>query len=665
MKAIAILFTLFLLTLSHVSRANYEADSLARTIADAPEEDQLDLKNLLARAWMKSDLEQALKVSEEVEQLAKEKNQYRAWAEAVRIKGIIASKSGEYQKALDLFSDALDLAKNGGLIRAEINNHISLGNVHLKLSDHASALAAYQTGLKRSKEEKLDDRASLALSNIGLVHANQGNFDKAVNYYQEALVIQKELGDEPAMAITLGNIGIYHAAQGIWQEATSYTQQALEINKKLGNREGMAYNLNNLGNMFLDSEQPEEAEVALKQSLKLNRELKDRRMEAYNLSNLSAVSHDLGNYAQALEFGLQSETVAAELQLPALRQEAYLNLSKAYEGLGDFERAYRMHRKFEQLKDSLFSAEKSKVIAEMEAKYQNEKDSLTIARLEKSEAEKQSQIQEEENKRRQRELMLWGGGLLVLLSGIFLFFLFAGYRKRVKARQALVEEQAEARKSRTEQQLAEMKLMALRSQMNPHFVFNALSSIQHFIMKSDKLAGYNYLSKFARLIRMILDNAQKSNISLEDELKTLELYLSIETLRFNDRFDYELNVDPELSKEHCEIPAMVIQPYVENAIIHGLMNKSGKGRLKIDLRKENSLIVCIIEDNGVGREKAEALKKNKLLNHQSVGISNIEKRLEILNLVREEKLSATINDILDQEGNVAGTKVEVSIPVVS
>ncbi|MEM9025129.1 MAG: histidine kinase, partial [Bacteroidota bacterium] len=202
-------------------------------------------------------------------------------------------------------------------------------------------------------------------------------------------------------------------------------------------------------------------------------------------------------------------------------------------------------------------------------------------------------------------------------------------------------------------------------QMNPHFVFNALNAIQNFIMKSDKEAGYLYLSKFARLIRMILENSPKGTVSLEEELKMLTLYLEMESLRFDSRFVYELEVDPSLSQSVEEIPSMIIQPYVENAIVHGLLNKMDgeKGRLEISIARADQGIRCTITDNGVGRKRAEELKKKKLLTHRSVGISNTRERLEILNLERPDKTEVKTQDLVDAHNEVIGTSVELVIPL--
>jgi streptogramin lyase len=212
-----------------------------------------------------------------------------------------------------------------------------------------------------------------------------------------------------------------------------------------------------------------------------------------------------------------------------------------------------------------------------------------------------------------------------------------------------------------EERIATLQLNALRAQMNPHFIFNALNSIQNFINKNDEESANVYLSKFAALMRLILDNTKKGTIPLSDELKLLDIYLSLEKLRFKAKFDYTITVDSSISTEMQLIPSMLIQPYVENAVNHGLMHKEGKGLVDIRLAMRNDNIHCVIEDNGIGREKAMELKSKKQA-HQSAGISITKDRLDILNLTPKGEMSVEITDLYDDSGEAAGTRVEIVIP---
>ncbi|HZK07516.1 MAG TPA: two-component regulator propeller domain-containing protein [Bacteroidales bacterium] len=214
-----------------------------------------------------------------------------------------------------------------------------------------------------------------------------------------------------------------------------------------------------------------------------------------------------------------------------------------------------------------------------------------------------------------------------------------------------------------EKQLLEIQQKALRLQMNPHFIFNSLNSIQSFILTRDVDMAINYLSRFSQLMRLILANSRQSMIALADEIKAITLYLEIEKLRFDNRFDYDIRLDPEIDEEFTGIPPMILQPFVENAIIHGLMHKTTMGSISIVFIKKGNNLFCTITDNGVGRERAMEIKNESGLGTKSRGMIITNERLELLSQNVDEKFSVQIVDLKDAEGQAAGTRVELTIPI--
>lgn len=214
-------------------------------------------------------------------------------------------------------------------------------------------------------------------------------------------------------------------------------------------------------------------------------------------------------------------------------------------------------------------------------------------------------------------------------------------------------------------EMSKIELKALRSQMNPHFVFNSLNSIQHYIINNKSDEAFKYLSKFARLIRMILNYSDKPTVTVEEDLETLRLYIELEKMRFEDKFEYTIQVDDSVEQDYDIMPPMLMQPYVENAILHGLNPKPEKGRLNIHLRSENNFLICTISDNGIGRERSSEIKHAGAKNHRSLGMKITEERLKILNEINASHLSVVITDLKTPEGNPAGTKVELFIPLNS
>jgi ligand-binding sensor domain-containing protein/two-component sensor histidine kinase len=249
-------------------------------------------------------------------------------------------------------------------------------------------------------------------------------------------------------------------------------------------------------------------------------------------------------------------------------------------------------------------------------------------------------------------------------AGAILFFVLAMYllyRSRVES-----VRKKQQLKWDYEKKLANVEMTALLSQMNPHFIFNSLNSIDSYIIRNESKQASEYLNNFARLMRLILQNSRSNYISLKDELIALELYLQMESMRFKNKFRYTINVDETLDKESIVMPPMLIQPYVENAIWHGLMTKSNGEEAKVELgiHKQDDNLLCIISDNGIGRKRAAELKEKKVINHKrSMGMQITQDRMEIINKLYNLNTSVRIFDMENEKGEATGTRVELTIPI--
>lgn len=213
-------------------------------------------------------------------------------------------------------------------------------------------------------------------------------------------------------------------------------------------------------------------------------------------------------------------------------------------------------------------------------------------------------------------------------------------------------------------EMSKIELKALRSQMNPHFIFNSLNSIQHYIYNNKSDEAIKYLNKFARLVRIILNNSDKPTVTVEEDIEALKLYLELEQMRFEGKFEYKVSIDDNVDTDYDIMPPLLMQPYVENAILHGLNPKPEKGLLTIHLSYKNNFLICTITDNGIGREKASQIKHTMPgKKHKSLGMKITEDRLRILNEVNNSALSVNISDLKDEKGYALGTKVELYIPL--
>ena len=252
----------------------------------------------------------------------------------------------------------------------------------------------------------------------------------------------------------------------------------------------------------------------------------------------------------------------------------------------------------------------------------------------------------------------WWFRISMTISAIILIVIFL--RVRIDAIR-----RKEAERLNREIQLAQNELKALRAQMDPHFIFNSLSSIQSFIMTKDEESALRYLNKFAKLMRMILSNSEKASITLREEIDALQLYMELEALRWDNKFEYSVEIDLRVDVDDHKVPTMLIQPYVENAILHGVVPKTdGKGMIGVSIAQEEAHIICTVQDNGIGRKRSQELRTttNRSL-HESMGMKITNERLELLNRIHHSSLSAKIIDLEDEKGNSLGTKVEIFIPI--
>jgi hypothetical protein len=243
----------------------------------------------------------------------------------------------------------------------------------------------------------------------------------------------------------------------------------------------------------------------------------------------------------------------------------------------------------------------------------------------------------------------------MLLATVIAFFL---YRiKRIK--------KADEEKIRITKMIAEMEAKAIRAQMNPHFIFNALNSVQNFILKNDRMQAQDYLAKFARLIRHVLDNSKQEMIPLHKEIEALTLYLQLEQLRIPQKFSFTIHCSPQIDIAQTQIPPLLMQPFVENALLHGITHKKDlTGIIHITIDKTTTQLICNIEDNGIGRKKSMAINAAKETLHESFGMSATKERIEILNLHHPNMASVRIIDKIDDANLATGTTVVITIPLI-
>jgi hypothetical protein len=306
----------------------------------------------------------------------------------------------------------------------------------------------------------------------------------------------------------------------------------------------------------------------------------------------------------------------------------------------------------------LQESELARTMAELEKEKQvNENKNTQLALYQKD-----IKIKEQEAIVQSKNNAILRGSLFVLIGLALAAWQFVNYRQRIQLER---EKIAELRAVETlQKQWQETELRALRSQMNPHFIFNCLNSIKSLTLKNETDKASIYITKFSRLMRQVLENSRNEWITLHDELENLTLYMDMEKLRFQDRFIYKIDIENTLNTHDLQVPPMLIQPYVENAIWHGLMHKNEGGEVLVSVveKKDNLLEINII-DNGIGRKASAGLKSKSANEQKSFGIQITTERMAILNDYYRFNATSMITDLYDELGNPIGTKVCLLIPI--
>jgi tetratricopeptide (TPR) repeat protein len=377
------------------------------------------------------------------------------------------------------------------------------------------------------------------------------------------------------------------------------------------------------------------------------------------------------NYKPALQSAKDGLNIARrENRRPEIMQ-GYQLLSSVYYHLGKNDSAYEYLLKYHSIKDSIQSKQFLLRIYNSKKEAEDVMKESRIGLLNRDNQIKQQQLKQQATFRN----FLIAVFIAIIFAGLFVFRNLNLKRKNEMLQQQQKEQQWKLKELESEnkhvelqKQSAELEMQALRAQMNPHFIFNSLSSINHFILKNESKTASNYLTRFSRLIRMVLINSQKPLITLQDELEMLRIYLDMERLRVKNSFDYVISFINQIDADAVFVPPLILQPFCENALWHGLMHKEGHGSLNIDLSMENNILQCVITDDGIGRAKAAELKsksseKARLPDGQekSLGLQITTQRLALLNQNKNVQTFYTIDDILDENKNVAGTKVILKI----
>jgi tetratricopeptide (TPR) repeat protein len=571
--------------------------------------------------------------------------------------GNIYAFESKYDLALDHFFKNLRFYEQQADSFRMINALFAIGKVYKGRSDLEKAIDTYYRLVEICERTNDVHGLALARNSMGGIFRQMNNYKEAISYYKQANATFSALNMTKDYGMGLQNIGNVYNTMKKYDSAIFFDKQALEIVHGLNADYEEAMVLGNIGEVYQQLNQYEKALPYQVRSLSLKRNLPNRRSLTFGLHDIGLTYLKLKRYPEAEAHLKEGLALARDIKSKDLLQELYERLADLSVARNDFREAYRLNQISQQWKDSILNENSFRQINELQTKYEAEKKDKQIILLAK---EKEIQAKEVQRQTTLKQALVGGLTLVALLSGLIVYATLL----KLKNQNHITEKDNELREARFKHEMATLEMKALRAQINPHFLFNCINSINLLIVNGENENASLYLTKFSKLIRLILENTEKSTVSLQSEMLLLESYIQLEELRFKQKINYEISIDTKIVQEDTYLPSMVLQPFIENAIWHGLMHKGKdeKGMIRIQVKEKEETLMCTIEDNGVGRETARELNAKSLLKSKSMGIKITEERLRLLSKERLKEL-VHITDLKDALDKALGTRVEISIPI--
>jgi len=536
------------------------------------------------------------------------------------------------------------------------------GEIQMLSGDFEGAIQSLDTALKMKRliydsikptysTANYTDYIATNIKLIGQVYQEWGEADQAEKYYVEALDICKNSNDIQSMAEIYTKLGLFYLESNDIFSAKDMFDKSWNIFSSIGDKAGMAVTYKNLAQVALKESNPAKAESLFKQALKLFRNSGILRDQPEILLNLAMIEKESRKFEDAIEHLQQGLKIARQNLLLMDAMKIHLEMSGVFESTGEIRQAFEHFRHYTDSKDSVYTIETNYQLNEIMTKYQAAEKEKKLELLNSQYMVKELQLE------RNKNILYSLAGLIILIILIVIIY----FRLR-------------SLRASQDKLLLEQRL--LRSQMNPHFIFNALANIQSMIVQKDTVEASRYLSRFGKLVRNILDGSRSELVSLEQELSTIDSYLALQKLRHDDKFDYFIHVDYDIDRDTVRIPPMLLQPFVENSIEHGIRPLKRKGKIEIDISymdknedldfessdKLSSQLKIVITDNGVGRKKASKLSSKESNIHNGVAISITRERLSVLTRKYGAKFELEFMDLYE-DGQPGGTEVVLIIPV--
>lgn len=493
---------------------------------------------------------------------------------------------------------------------------------------------------KRKIPDQLPERLSTAYNELAEINDDNENPGKAIEFNNKALAISEKFGLSTRLVYAYLSRSKIFSSLGLIDSSRAACIAGLNISLKLNNNDLTGRLYNNLGSYFYQKQAWDSCLFYYEKAYDLKKGSSHEKEIIPTLNNLGIIHYINKNYEQAIDYLKQAEVLSQKHSISLSKAMSLYYQVNTFLAMRNIAKAKEAFEAYESAASEYYDLEKKKQIEELDTKYQTVQKENEIKSLQKD-----NEIKDQQVKAKNRLLILLS--VLILLSTL-LVFLFA---KLNQLKNRSVQDELKIKNLQIEQKM-------LRSQMNPHFIYNSLNSIQSFISENESYLAEKYLSDFAKLMRGILEHSRKEFVVLDDELEILEIYMQLEKLRFNNTFDYRIIVDDEIADDFVAIPPMIIQPFIENSIKHGFKN-TDNGLIKISFVIKDETIRCTVDDNGIGRKAA--MDKNTKKDHNSLGMVVTSERLNNISLHNKRHVTFEIIDKYD--GDIPlGTTVIIDLP---
>jgi len=706
--------------LSQFYVATLNIDSLKAVLLTAKDTTRINTLNLLARRLMFNTGilpdSTTIQYIEEAMVLSRKINYHKGIGNSLLNKGIEASSNHRYNKSLPFLRQALPLLIESRDMYGILSTYGFMGQAFQSLGDNKTALSYFDTARKLSLELKDSSTAIWQLVHIMHSYHDLGNYNEAYKKGQEALseVTKEDITLSAWILTSLANLFLtvglpefaidyvdklrkYYSFDKLRKYYPSGTNQNklpwplpmalrigadafLQMNKldsalvieKILNlplmeqdaRDNLFY-----GRFYVAQKEYKKALPYFIRGFNTASENQHKIEVSQNANELSNTYLLLNDDKKALHYALQALQIGTSIQALQEIKTAAATLARIYEKKKIYSKAYYYDQLYKSTNNLLAPEEYKRKLSLIQI--QNE---LNNKKHEASLLLSENLIGKQEVKLKQKEIekvsilknILIASLVVILILGVIVFRNITLKRRNEKQRLEhnleLQKIESEKRKAELQQQTTELEMQVLRAQMNPHFIFNSLNSINRFILQNNRTQASEDLTRFSKLVRLILQNSQASLIPLASELEALQLYLELESVRFNHHFIFTIRIGEDLDVSGLKVPPLIIQPYAENAIWHGLMHKEEKGNLQIELFEKENMLCCKITDDGVGRKKATELKTKSASTHKSMGMQITADRITMLQKVNAPTTQIKITDLILPDGTAGGTEVLLKIP---